>query len=212
MAEIRLKPNLADLAPGSAGVMIRTNMRGIAEIDRRVLPPRQDFDLRIFLFEPLFHKRLVPLQRAMQWLLATDAKLRQQAPHRLKAEPDPVFVGDQLRDHLARPQRKLKLQLQRILLRNCVIQPLQLPAVQLRRPSRHRLRLQRSPPAAPIGRQPLVDRRPVDPERFRHNLGALPSLYAPHRAPASLQAWRDLTGEHRLSSWIRRIMLRNTCQ
>src|SRR5260370_1314606 len=114
-------------------MMIRAHMRGIAEVDLSLFPLRQSFDPREFLLEPLLHQSFVPFQRTMQRLLASDAELSQKPPDRDQAQQDIEFIFDQRRYHLARPQRKCELELQRVLLRHRVVNPLQLPAIEFRR-------------------------------------------------------------------------------
>jgi hypothetical protein len=75
-----------------------------------------------------------------------------------------------------------KFQLQRILPRYHIVNPLQLLAVELRRPSEQRLRFQRAPAAAPVVREPPVDRRAPDAEYTRYNFGAFALLHNLHRA------------------------------
>jgi hypothetical protein len=53
-------------------MMIRAHMRRIAEVNVGFLSPRESFDLRVFLLEPLLHQRRVALQRAMQRPLTGD--------------------------------------------------------------------------------------------------------------------------------------------
>ena len=94
------------------------------------------------------------------------------------------LVLDEHGYHLAGPQCKLEFQLQWILPRYRIVNPLQLLAVELRRPSEKRLRFQRAPAAAPVIREPPVDRRAPDAEYTRYNFGAFAFLHTLHRALA----------------------------
>src|SRR5258707_9908952 len=132
---------LALPAPGATRMMIRAHVRGVAEVDLSLFPLRQSFDPREFLLEPLLHQSFVPFQRTMQRLLAGDAELGQKPPDRHQAQRDIEFIFDQRRYHLARPQRKCALELQRVLLRHRVVNPLQLPAIEFRRTPKQRLGL-----------------------------------------------------------------------
>ena len=170
------------LAPGPAGVVIRADMRCVAEIDFSFLPLRQDLDLRVLFLQPLLDKRLVALQGAMQRLLAGDAELGQKPPHRDKAQGDLEFILDQFGDHLAGPQRESELHLQWVLLRHGVKDPLQRPPIQFRRTPEQRLRLQGAPTAAPVLRQPSVNRRSVQPKNAGDGFWAFALLHLPHRA------------------------------
>ena len=68
---------LANLAPCSARVMIRAHVRSVDKENQGVFPLRERLDPRIFRAQPLLRQRLVAFNSTMQWLLTTDAKLRQ---------------------------------------------------------------------------------------------------------------------------------------
>src|SRR3984893_2259935 len=133
------------LAPTTPGVMIRAHVGSIAKENLRFFPLRKRFDLRVFLLEPLLDQGLVALLRAVQRLLASDAELRQQSTNRIGAQRDAQLIQDQLGDHVARPQRERKLQLQRVLLSHGLIDPLHSSCIQFGRSSKQRLGLPRSP-------------------------------------------------------------------
>src|SRR6202023_798793 len=115
-------------------------------------------------------------------LLAGDAELSQQSTNRIGAQRDGELILDQFGHHLARPQRKRKLQLQGILLRHGLVNPLYGARTQFGRSSKQRLGLQRSPSTSPILRQPSIYSTAVYHQRSRHNLGIFASLYATHGA------------------------------
>src|SRR5882724_7502512 len=162
-------------------MMIRAQMRGVAEVDRGLLPLRKRSDPRIVPLEPLLHQRLVAFKRAMQRPLASDAELRQKPSDRDQAQRDVEFVLDQRGHHLARPQGKSELELQRALLRHRVINPPELSAIEFRRTSEQRLGFQRPPPTTSILCQPAIHRGTVDSQNTRNNLRALTVLNAAHR-------------------------------
>src|ERR1035441_8874334 len=166
--------------------MIGPDVRGVAEIYLGTLFLRHLPDFRIILLQPLLNQSLVPFLRTMQRLLAGDAELRQKPPNRHRAQDNTELVLDQLRDHLACPQRKRELQLQRVFLCHRVVNPPQLLAVELRRTSRQGLRLQTIPAATPVSRQPSVDGRPVDTKNTGDDLGTFAILNTLHRAHAHL--------------------------
>ena len=176
----------APLAPRAPGMMIGAHVSGVAKEDLGLFSLRQGFDLRVVLLEPLLDHSLVALLRTMQGLLASDAKLRQQPTNRIGAQHDPKLILDQLCHHGTRPQREGELQLQRVLLRDGVVNPLQGARIQFGRPAQKRLGFQRSPATSPILRQPAIYRTAVDPHRSCDNLGAFASLYAAHGAGAHL--------------------------
>ena len=72
-------------------------------------------------------------------------------------------------------------QLPRIRARDQRVQPAHLLTGQLRRPTRHRPRLQRVPAALPVLRQPPVDRAPAHAQRRRDILRVHPRLDRVHR-------------------------------
>src|SRR5258708_28959821 len=162
-------------------MMIRAHVRGVAEVDLSLFPLRQSFDPREFLLEPLLHQSFVPFQRTMQRLLAGDAELRQKPPDRNQAQRDIEFIFDQRRHHLARPQRKCELELERVLLRHRVVNPLQLLAIEFRRTPKPRLGLQRSPAATSILCQPAIDRRTINAENISNHFRAFTILNTAHR-------------------------------
>src|SRR5712671_2145870 len=162
-------------------MVIRAHMRGVAEVDLSLFPLRQSFDPREFSLKPLLHQSLVPFQRTMQRLLAGDAELRQKPPDRNQAQRDIEFIFDQRRHHLARPQRKCEFELQRVLLRHRVVNPLQFLAIEFRRTPKQRLGLQRSPAATPILSQPAVDRRTIDAQNISDYFRAFTVLNTAHR-------------------------------
>src|SRR5712671_4104424 len=162
-------------------MMIRAHVRGVGEVDIGFFPMRQSLDPREFLLEPLLHQRLVPFQRTMQRLLASDAELGQKPSDRDQAQRDIEFILDQRRHHLTRPQRKCELELQRILLRHRVVNPLQLLAIEFRRTSEQRLGLQRSPATTSILCQPAIDRRTIDTQNTSNNFRAFAVLNTAHR-------------------------------
>src|SRR6202171_4810891 len=162
-------------------MMIRAHVRGVAEVDIGFFPLCQSPDPRVFLLEPLLHQCLIPLQRTMQRFLAGDAELRQQPSDRHQAQRDVEFIFDQRRYHLARPQSKRKLELQWVLLRHRIVNPLQFPAVKLRRTPEQRLGFQRSPTTTSILCQPPVNRRTIDANNTSDEFRTFTVLDTAHR-------------------------------
>ena len=154
---------LAFLAPSASCVMIGADMGRIAGIDVGFWCPGHPFDFRVFRLQPSLHQGLIPLDRSMRRLLRRNAKPGQQAPYRIRGQADAPFFLDQPGHHLACPQCELKPELQRVLLCHRIIDPLELPAIQLRRTPRQRLRLECAPTAATIQRKPSVQRAAGDP-------------------------------------------------
>jgi hypothetical protein len=92
----------------------------------------------------------------------------------------PPPLPDQLRNHFARPQSELKLQLKRVLRGDCLVKPSQFLAIQLRLTPRNRLGLQRVPAAAPIQSQPSVKSRPMNSDRSGNDFRTFSGLHTTH--------------------------------
>jgi hypothetical protein len=67
-------------------------------------------------------------------------------------------------------------------LRHGSVDPLKRSAVKFWRTAEQGLRLQRTKPAAPVARQPSIDRRPVQTPNAGHYFRAFTFLHLPHRA------------------------------
>ena len=117
MASARCLHNrrFSSLAPCVPRVVIGTHVSGVAEIYLGSFFQSHRLDLRVFLFKPLLHQRFVAFDRTRQRLLAGGAELRQKTTHRVGAQFYVELVLDEFGHHLAGPQRKLELQLQRVL-------------------------------------------------------------------------------------------------
>jgi len=126
---------------------------------------------------PHMNESFVALFRAMKRLLTSDPKLREKSAHRHGAQLYPKLVPDQLSHHLARPQRERKFQLQRVLARHRIVNPLHLFAVELRWAPAQRLGFQTIPAALAIARQPAVDSGAIQVESLRQNFWAFTVLH-----------------------------------
>src|SRR5271163_271807 len=176
------------LSPRAPRVMIRTDVRRVSKINVRTLHLRHFLDLRIFSLQPFLHERLIAFEGAMQRFLTGDTQLRQQPAHGHHAQDNLEFGLDDLRHHLARPQRKFKFELQRILLRHRFVNPFQFLVVQLWWTTKKRPRLQRAPATLAITRQPPKHRTIGYAQRPRHNRRSLARLDAANRQfPQSFQ-------------------------
>ena len=82
---------LAFLAPGAPRVMIGADMSRIAKIDVGALRLGHCLDLRVFRLQPFVDQRLIPLDRPVQRLLRGNAKLRQQAAHRVPGQTNAIL-------------------------------------------------------------------------------------------------------------------------
>jgi len=109
--------------PCAPRVMTGAYVRRVTEIDAGLLFLGHRLDLRAFFLKPLPNQRLIVFDRSMQWLLAGDAKLRQQPADGIGGQRDVEFPLDQRRHDRARPQCKRELQLQWVLLRHRVVIP-----------------------------------------------------------------------------------------
>src|SRR6202162_3097286 len=176
------------LSPRAPRVMIRTHVRRVSKINVRTLHLRHFLDLRIFSLQPSLHERLIAFESAMQRFLTGDTQLRQQPAHGHHAQDNLESGLDDLCYHLARPQRKFKFELQRILLRHRFVNPFQFLVVQLWWTTKKRFRLQGAPATLAITRQPPKHRTIGYAQRPRHNRRSLARLDAANRPfPQSFQ-------------------------
>src|ERR1700731_3815569 len=169
------------LSPRAPRVMIRTHVRRVSKINVRTLHLRHFLDLRIFSLQPSLHERLIAFESAMQRFLTGDTQLRQQPAHGHHAQDNLESGLDDLCYHLARPQRKFKFELQRILLRHRFVNPFQFLVVQLWWTTKKRFRLQGAPATLAITRQPPKHRTIGYAQRPRYNRRALARLDAANR-------------------------------
>src|SRR5271168_1725038 len=176
------------LSPRAPRVMIRTHVRRVSKINVRTLHLRHFLYLRIFSLQPSLHERLIAFESAMQRFLTGDTQLRQQPSHGHHAQDNLESGLDDLCHHLARPQRKFKFELQRILLRHRFVYPFQFLVVQLWWTTKKRLRLQGAPAALAIIRQPPKHRTIGYAQRPRDNRRSLARLDGANRPfPQSFQ-------------------------
>src|SRR5437016_14522486 len=87
---------------------------------------------------------------ACKSLFVSSGPLRQKPSDRDQAQRDVEFVLDQRGQHLARPQGKSELELQRALLRHRVVNPPELSAIVFWRTSEQRLGFKRPPSTTAI--------------------------------------------------------------
>src|SRR5277367_6501986 len=176
------------LSPRAPRVMIRTHVRRVSKINVSTLHLRHFLDLRIFSLQPSLHERLIAFESAMQRFLTGDTQLRQQPADGHHAQDNLESGLDDLCHHLARPQRKFKFELQRILLRHRVVNPFQFLVVQLWWTTKKRFRLQGAPATLAITRQPPKHRTIGYAQRPRYNRRSLARLDAANRPfPQSFQ-------------------------
>ncbi len=83
--------------PCASRMMIGADVRRVAEINVRPFFLSQRLDFGVFFLEPLPHQGLIAFDRAMQWLLAGDADLRQQPANGIGGQRDVEFPLDQRR-------------------------------------------------------------------------------------------------------------------
>ena len=149
--------SLPDGCPSRSRMEIRTNPRLVGKKNLCSLSLGLCPNLRILCFDPLLDQRGVLFKRFSQRSLATQPQLRQKPTHRSQAQLDVVLPPDQRADHRSSPQRKRKLQLQRVLHRHGPINPLNLPPPQFVRPPVKLSGLKGSPPRSSICCQPVVN-------------------------------------------------------
>ena len=173
--------SLADGCPSRSRMKVRTNPRLVGKKNLRSLAFGLCPNFRILSFYPLLDQRGVLFKRFCQRPLATQPQLRQKPTHRSQAQLHVILPPDQRADHPSRPQRKRKLQLQRIVHRHCPINPLNLSPLQLVRPSIKLSGLKRSPAGSPIRRQPVVNAGSRKTQHTDNHFWALATLNSLHR-------------------------------
>ncbi len=148
----------------------------VAKEDLRAPALRPSTDARVLFLQPPFDQRRVLFEGAHQWPLACQAELGQQPTYRGHAEPDAKPLLDDSLDHSPRPEGERELELQGILQRDGIVDPLHLSATDEAGASGQGLGFERMPPTTAICRQPVVDAGPGKPQRSDDNFGAFPSL------------------------------------
>ncbi len=143
--------------------------------------------LRILLLPPTTGRLRVLLIGPPNRSLYAQSHLPQQPTHRTVTQLYPQSPGDQLPHHTRRPQRKRKLQLQRILPHHRVINPLQPLRLQLRWPPPSLARLQLPPSPAPVQRQPAKHRAQVHSHGRRHFCRLRPRCQARNPSPSQFR-------------------------
>src|SRR5215471_4839576 len=176
----------ASRSPGRSRMKVGSNTRLVLEKYRGALLAGERPDPRKLPAQPLLYQRPILLERTVEWLLASETELSQESPYGRAAQLYAEMSPDHDRDHLARPQCKGKPQLQRILLRDCLVDPSDLRSGQLLRPPGNRLCRQRVPPAIAVHRQPVINRCPTEAECSNHHLRALACLHLSHRSSPDL--------------------------
>jgi len=173
----------ADGCPSSSRMEIRTNPRLVGKKNLCALSVGLCPNPGILSFYPLLDQRGVLFKRFSQRSLATQPQLRQKPTHRSQAQLHVILPPDQRTDHFSSPQRKRKLQLQRVLRRHGPINPLNLWPPQLVRPSVKLSGLEGLPTCSSIRCQPVVN---TGPRKTQHadndfrTFAALNSLYGPN--------------------------------
>ena len=172
-----------DGCPSSSRMEIRTNPRLVGKQNLCSLPLSLCPNPGIISFDPLLDQRGVLFKRFRQRSLATQPQLRQKPAHRSQAQLHVILPPDQRTDHFSSPQRKGKLQLQRVLHRHCPINPLNLRPPQLVWPSVKLSGLEGFPTRSPIRCQPVVNTGSRKTQHTDNDLRAfttLNSLYGPN--------------------------------
>ena len=163
--------------PCSTRMMIGTDPRLISKEDHSLLFTGQTLNPGILLLQPLLDFLRLLLVRSPDRTLRSQSQLPQQTADRGLTQLDTKPLINDLSHHLRGPERKGKLQLQRILFGYGPIDPLQSSAIQFGRPSPSLFRIQ-GPPAAPaISRQPAVDRDSVNSQSLGDDFRTLSFLY-----------------------------------
>ena len=126
----------------------------------------------------------ITLLRSTQWFLAGDPELSEKRSHRRHAQLHPELVFDQLGDHATRPQREGEIELQWILARHRLINPLHHLAREFWRPPGEGPGLQSIPAATAIPHKPALNGGAIQAENFRDDLRTLAIPHTLHNAYA----------------------------
>ena len=138
------------LSPCCAAVIVRADASLVCKVDIRLGLARQCFDLWKFLLQPLLHRLGVLLVGTPHRPLRAQPQLVQKPADRATAKSNPVFVMNQAHHHGGRPQGKGKLQLQRVLIGDRVVEPTQCGAAKLPRPPTPLAGIQCVPSTLPV--------------------------------------------------------------
>jgi hypothetical protein len=160
--------------------MIRANARLVGEEDQRTLTLRACRNRWVFVLPPVSHPCRGLLPRAVQRTLRRESQTLHQAPNRHFAQVHVERLPDQRANDRQRPQRELKLELQRRLLVDHARQRGHLPGVELRRCAGNRFGQQGIPAAVVVRLEPTVDGATVDAQARGHRFRALAGLNSLH--------------------------------
>ena len=112
----------------TARLMVRTNPRLIPPVNQGLFLPGRFADRRVVFFQPLPHRRLIPLVGAAHRLLGSKPPARQIAPNRPHRNAHPERALNQLAHRVRGPQHKREVQLFGMVVRNQLDDRGRLPA------------------------------------------------------------------------------------
>ncbi|MBA2883251.1 hypothetical protein HNR65_003613 [Desulfosalsimonas propionicica] len=144
------------------------------------------FDLRKNRAVPFGNFFRILLVGAVQGFLRGEAQLPQKTAHRTDAQFDAEFFLDYISDHTAGPQGKGQLQLLRILVPDCIVNPGNMAAVEFAGPSALLAGTQGVPAAATVSGKPVIDTGSGKPQGLNDLFGAFPILDTLNRSDADL--------------------------
>lgn len=171
---------LALRSPSRPGVAVGADAGLVTEVDLPVATRGFPLDGRELFLKPLVNGLRVPLVGPPQGTLSGKPKLIKQPANRGLAEFDAIFLGDEVSNHLAGPQREGESELERVAHGYGVVDPLEHLAGELRLAPAPLSRFESVPPAFAIERKPVVNGCPVDVESLGNHFGAFPALHGLH--------------------------------
>ena len=165
-------------SPSRTGMVIAAHTRLISKPDLRPHFPGFLGNRRIFLLEPFLHSFRILLVCPPQGLLGSDTQLRQQTPHRIRTQADPIPAINQSPDCLTRPQGKWKFVLSGVPAYHNLVNPRDHCPCQQTRAAAPFAGIQCIPATGTIHRQPVINASSAESHRTHNIFGAFPTLHS----------------------------------
>jgi len=178
---------LAFNRPRGSCVMIRSHPRLVSKKDHRLLSSGQFTNTGIFFQQPLLNFFRPLLVGTPYRTLRGQSQLNQQPANRGFAQLYTKSPMNDLPDHLRSPEGKRELELQWVLLRYRLINPLNRLGIQLRLAPSPFASIKTRPATIPIASEPSIHGCPAYAHCFEHDLRALPILHAANSSLSKLR-------------------------
>jgi len=171
---------LSAFSPGGTTMKIRPHSGFIPKINLCTQLSSATTNRRVFYFSPSPYCLRILLVGPPQRPLRTQSHLPEESTHRTTTQAHTKALSNQLSDHIGSPQGKGKLQLQRILQRHRIVDPLQSLTVELGRSATPFICTKVLFSSGAIQRQPTKHRAYTNSQHIGNNSGAFPGLHTPH--------------------------------